>query len=142
MPPGTTFGSPQELTTLPSGSNSITGGAGLAISFSAFVRLVGSAVRLTMNTWSLASTQVPPTFPVTQSSGSGLGQKGATSNFTGVIDLPRRTLTSGEKKFTNAKAILHAVAIESKWTTLFASIEFSFFKQNKKFCARHSAVKL
>src|SRR5207247_1509173 len=67
-----------EMTTLPSGSNSITGGAGLPTSFSWAVRLFGSAVGFTMNTWSFASTHVPPTFPVTQSFGRGLGQKGST----------------------------------------------------------------
>src|SRR5678815_4503799 len=66
MPLGRTLRSPHALTTLPSGSNSMTGAAGTESSVSGeFTRLP----RVTMNTWSCESTHVPATSPVDQ----GLG---------------------------------------------------------------------
>ena len=53
------------LTTLPSASNSITVGDGTAFTVSVETRLP----RLTVNTWSCESTQVPATSPVTQGFG-------------------------------------------------------------------------
>src|ERR1700675_531648 len=50
------------------------GGAVVAFFFS----LADKSPRLTVNTWSCAATQVPPTEPVTQRSGKGLGQSGST----------------------------------------------------------------
>ena len=64
------FGSPQELTTLPSGSNSMIGGASRPV-FSSPSR---TSCLLRMNTWSCASTQSPPRPPSTQRLGSGFGQ--------------------------------------------------------------------
>src|SRR5215831_18522109 len=61
MPLGSTFRLPQAFTTLPAGSNSITGAAGTVS------RVSGELTRLprvTMNTWSRESTQVPATSPV------------------------------------------------------------------------------
>src|SRR6266851_73810 len=61
MPLGSTLRSPQALTTLPAGSNSITGGAGTES------RVSGELTRfprVTMNTWSRESMQVPATSPV------------------------------------------------------------------------------
>src|SRR5438309_10857554 len=81
-------------TTLPSRSNSITGGEALDLNGPPSVPVLVSAPptpsgeasppvwnpRVTMNTWSRESMQVPPTSPVTQLSGSGLGQNGSTLN--------------------------------------------------------------
>src|SRR5258708_9424475 len=61
---------PHELTTLPSASNSITGGAGVA----KFLSLGAGSPLVTANTWSRASTHTLPTDPSTHPSGSGLGQ--------------------------------------------------------------------
>src|SRR6516225_8461336 len=67
---------PHELTTLPSASNSITGGAAVArfLSFGTISPLV------TANTWSRASTHTLPTDPSTHPSGNGLGQNGSYLN--------------------------------------------------------------
>src|SRR5271170_4964394 len=73
---GTVFQSPKLFTTLPSGSNSMYGGACRAISPSLSVMLF----RLTMKTLSCASTHTPLTCPVTQFSGNGFGQFGSTTN--------------------------------------------------------------
>src|ERR1700758_4490913 len=82
-PAGTIDGSPHELTTLPSGSNSMAGGdavdfSGLPPTPSGETRPPVWNPRVTMNTWSCESTQVPPTSPVTQLWGSGFGQDGST----------------------------------------------------------------
>src|SRR5258708_11064781 len=61
---------PHELTTLPSASNSITGGAGVAT----FLSLGAMSALVTANTWTRASTHTLPTEPSTHPSGSGLGQ--------------------------------------------------------------------
>src|SRR6266853_3400158 len=61
MPLGRTFRSPHAFTTLPAGSNSITGAAGTES------RVSGELTRfprVTMNTWSRESMQVPATSPV------------------------------------------------------------------------------
>src|SRR5258705_9854904 len=60
---------PHELTTLPSASNSIIGGAGVA----RFLSLGAGCPLVTTNTWSRASTQTLPTAPSTHPSGNGLG---------------------------------------------------------------------
>src|SRR5882672_3408377 len=67
---------PHELTTLPSASNSIIGGAGVA----RFLSLGAGAPLVTTNTWSRASTQTLPTDPRTHPSGKGLGQDGSYLN--------------------------------------------------------------
>src|SRR5215471_349860 len=67
---------PHELTTLPSASNSITGGAGVA----KFLSLGAGSPLVTANTWSRASTHTLPTDPSTHPSGSGLGQNGSCLN--------------------------------------------------------------
>src|SRR6516162_2087786 len=67
---------PQELTTLPSASNSITGGADVA----KFLSLSAGSPLVTANTWSRASTHTLPTDPSTQPSGNGLGQNGSYLN--------------------------------------------------------------
>src|SRR5882672_4735749 len=64
------FGSPQELTTFPAGSNSIIGGA----SVPAFKSPSSTSCRLRISTWSWASTQSPPNPPSTHLFGRGLGQ--------------------------------------------------------------------
>src|SRR5262245_39173319 len=75
----------QAFTTLPSPSYSTTGGDGTAITVSGATRPFWKA-RFTVMTWSLESTQVPPTspvthgFPLTGSEGNGFGQKGSTTN--------------------------------------------------------------
>src|SRR6266571_4571917 len=61
MPLGSTLRSPHAFTTLPAVSNSITGAAGTES------RVSGELTRfprVTMNTWSRESTQVPATSPV------------------------------------------------------------------------------
>src|SRR5881392_3575509 len=61
MPLGSTFRLPQAFTTLPSGSNSTTGADGTES------RVSGELTRfprVTMNTWSCESMQVPATSPV------------------------------------------------------------------------------
>src|SRR5208283_1840858 len=73
---GTTFQSPKLFTTLPSGSNSMYGGACRAISASLSVM----SFRLTMKTLSCASTHTPLTCPIIQYSGNGFGQFGSTTN--------------------------------------------------------------
>src|SRR5581483_5330104 len=92
LPAGISVGSPHAWATLPAGSNSITGGDALDLNCPPSVPVCVSApptpsgevsapfwkARVTMNTWSWESTQVPPTSPVTQLSGSGLGQNGST----------------------------------------------------------------
>src|SRR5215469_14137384 len=72
--------SPQEWTTLPAGSISITGGAMLPASKSPG----RTSCRLRRKTWSWASTHRPPSPPRTQCSGSGLGQEVSTS-YRGVL---------------------------------------------------------
>src|SRR6267142_1596154 len=72
---GAILKSPNELTRLPSESYSRTGGAGVATSFSLSCR----SPRLTSNTWSWASTQIPPARPVTRLPGKGFGHVGSTS---------------------------------------------------------------
>src|SRR5229473_1331333 len=67
---------PHELTTLPSASNSITGGAGVARFFS----LGAGCPLVRTKTWSRASTQTLPTDPRTHPSGKGLGQDGSYLN--------------------------------------------------------------
>src|SRR5580765_969183 len=67
---------PHELTTLPSSSNSITGGAAVARFFS----LGAGCPLVRTKTWSRASTQTLPTDPRTHPSGSGLGQDGSYLN--------------------------------------------------------------
>src|SRR6516165_11421657 len=67
---------PQELTTLPSASNSITGGADVA----RFLSLSAGSPLVTANTWSRASTHTLPTDPSTHPSGNGLGQNGSYLN--------------------------------------------------------------
>src|SRR5208282_6785733 len=74
---GTTSQSPKLFTTLPSGSNSMYGGACCAISASLSVM----SFRLTMKTLSWASTHTPLTWPITQFLGNGFGQLGSTMNF-------------------------------------------------------------
>src|ERR1700737_551339 len=72
---GAVLKSPKELTIFPSESYSRTGGAGVATNFSLSCR----SPRLTSNTWSWASTQIPPARPVTRLPGKGFGQVGSTS---------------------------------------------------------------
>src|SRR6267154_838906 len=77
--------SPHALTTLPSGSNSMAGGeavdfSGLPATPSGDTRPPVWKPRVTMKTWSCESIQVPPTSPVTQLWGRGLGQNGSTLN--------------------------------------------------------------
>src|SRR5947209_4722991 len=93
VPAGTRDGSPQAFTTLPAGSNSTTGGEGRDLNVPPSAPVVGFAPptpsgdvrppvwkpRVTTNTWSLASMQVPPTWPSTHPFGSGLGQFGSTA---------------------------------------------------------------
>src|SRR5580692_10110234 len=67
---------PHELTTLPSASNSITGGAGVASPRS----LSAGSALVTAKTWSRASTHTLPTDPSTHPSGRGLGQNGSYLN--------------------------------------------------------------
>src|SRR5215471_21558337 len=67
---------PQELTTLPSASNSMTGGADVA----RFLSLGAGSPLVTANTWSRASTHTLPTDPSTHPSGNGLGQNGSYLN--------------------------------------------------------------
>src|ERR1700704_4813013 len=68
---------PHELTTLPSASNSMIGGAGVA----RFLSLGAGCPLVTTNTWSRASTQTLPTDPSTHPSGNGLGQAGSYLNW-------------------------------------------------------------
>src|SRR6516162_6906661 len=91
VPAGTRLGSPHELTTLPAGSNSTTGGAGLDLKLPPSAPVFGFAPptpsgavrppfwnpRVTTKTWSFASMQVPPTWPRIQPFGSGFGQFGS-----------------------------------------------------------------
>src|SRR4029077_10433636 len=90
---------PHELTTLPSLSNSITGGAGVA----KFLSLGAGCPLVKTKTWSRASTQTLPTDPRTQPSGKGLGQEGSYLNCgtataaradTRVMDTEVTTLTA------------------------------------------------
>src|SRR3990172_2301518 len=81
-------GPPQDPTRLPSGSNSRMGGAAAQHSAMGGVRVAPASVRWLsvasprwmMNTWSLESTPTPMAEPSSQWLGSGLGQKGSTSN--------------------------------------------------------------
>src|ERR1700688_2357245 len=68
---------PHEFTTPPSGSNSITGGAGLAI----FASLGHKSPRLRTKMWSAASVHTPPSSPKTHLLGRGFGQNGSTLKF-------------------------------------------------------------
>src|SRR5882672_6608765 len=80
-----TFGSPHPLTILPSGSNSITIGAGgPPVKFEAAlpVKLSG---RLSMNTWSRASTHIPPTSPTTAPSGKGNFGQDESNSYLGTV---------------------------------------------------------
>src|SRR5439155_19935336 len=83
-PLATSDGSPHELTTLPSRSNSMTGGD--ACDFGAPATPSGDVSppfwkpRVTMKMWSFESAHVPPTSPVTQPAGRGFGQNGSTTN--------------------------------------------------------------
>src|SRR5229473_714333 len=93
-PAGTSDGLPQARATLPSVSNSMTGGDALDLNGPPRVPLFVSAPptpsgearppvwkpRVTMMRWSCESMQVPPGSPVTQLSGSGFGQNGSTLN--------------------------------------------------------------
>src|SRR2546430_9869902 len=81
MPLGRTFRFPHAFTTLPAGSNSITGAAGTES------RVSGELTRfprVTMNTWSRESTHVPATSPVDQ----GLGLPVAVLSTSGVPQSP------------------------------------------------------
>src|SRR5207245_6228553 len=79
-----TFASLQELTKLPWGSNSMTGGALIRAlapsnrSLAVSIASVNPSCRCKTNTWSRASIHAPPNGPTTQLSGS-LAQKGSTS---------------------------------------------------------------
>src|SRR5258708_36964693 len=81
MPLGRTFRSPHAFTTLPSGSNSITGAAETESSVSGELTRLP---RVTMNTWSCESTQVPATSPVDH----GLGLPVAVLITSGVPQSP------------------------------------------------------
>ena len=80
-------GPPQELTRLPSGSNSRIGGAavqhspigGVAAAPDSVRGLSVACPRWMMNTWSRESTPTPMVEPRIQWLGSGLGQSGSTS---------------------------------------------------------------
>src|SRR5947208_8660559 len=72
-----TFGSPQLWTTLPAESNSIIGGA-IAPALSS---ARPTSCRLRISTWSLASTHSPPSPPLTQRLGNGLGHELSNSYF-------------------------------------------------------------
>src|SRR5260370_826065 len=64
------------LAPLPSASNSMIGGAGVA----RLLSLGAGCPRVPTNTWSPASTQPLPTDPSTHPSGNGLGQAGSYFN--------------------------------------------------------------
>src|ERR1700704_5755280 len=81
MPLGSTFRSPHAFTTLPAGSNSITGGAGTESSVSGELTRFP---RVTMNTWSRESRHVPATSPVDH----GLGLPVAVLVTSGVPKAP------------------------------------------------------
>src|SRR3954469_15113502 len=67
---------PHELTTLPSASNSMTAGAGVA----RFLSLGAGSPLVKTKTWSRASTQTLPTDPSTHPSGNGFGHDGSNLN--------------------------------------------------------------
>src|SRR2546423_1874673 len=77
-------GPPHAATTLPAGSNSITGGAGTQHSLNFDLAPISDkesnvSARCTMKMWSRSSTPTPITLPSTQWFGSGLGHIGSTS---------------------------------------------------------------
>src|SRR3984957_11565251 len=78
---GVVSGSPNEFTTFPSGSNSITTGAWRPASRSLSVK----SRRFKINTWSFESMDRPPIPPVTQRFGKGLGHAGSTSNLGALL---------------------------------------------------------
>src|SRR5258708_6227560 len=114
---------PHELTTLPSPSNSITGGAGVA----KFLSLGAGSPRVTANTWSRASTHTLPTDPSTHPSGSGLGQDasylncGASTAWASIWvgdqpQIPGATVNKTVTKILRAHLvtlIVHSFALES-----------------------------
>src|SRR3954462_795590 len=95
---GTSEGSPHAFTTLPSCANSITGGDAFDLNPPPSAPVAGSAppmpsgdvrppfwnARVTTKTWSWESTQVPPTSPVIQLFGNGLGHVASTTNVGGT----------------------------------------------------------
>src|SRR6266567_1323764 len=90
---------PHELTTLPSASNSMIGGAGVA----RFLSLGAGCPLVTTNTWSRASTQTLPTDPSTHPSGNGLGQDGSYLNC-GIATLARADTCVMDTKVTRLTA--------------------------------------
>src|SRR5579863_5874296 len=112
---------PHELTTLPSASNSITGGAGVARPLS----LGAGSPLVTANTWSRASTHTLPTDPSTHPSGSGLGQDASYLNWGGSTawaliwvgnQIPGATVNSRVTKISRARVLIliaHSFALES-----------------------------
>src|ERR1700730_1734050 len=104
---------PHEFTTPPSGSNSITGGAGLAI----FASLGHISPRLRTKMWSAASAHTPPSSPKTHLLASGLGQNGSTLKVgptTGtfpvwpLISFGKKLHTASERLNIAIMAVLHA----------------------------------
>src|ERR1700680_2544823 len=114
---------PHELTTLPTASTSITGGAGVA----KFLSLGTSSPLVTANTWSRASTHTLPTDPSTHPSGSGLGQDasylncGASTTWAlswvgNQPQIPSATANSTVTKIPRAHVLIHialSFALES-----------------------------
>src|SRR6266849_6149880 len=114
---------PHELTTLPSASNSITGGAGVA----KFLSLGAVSPLVTANTWSRASTHTLPTDPSTHPSGSGLGQDASYLNCGGSTawaliwvgnqpQIPSATANGTVIKILRAHVLIligHSFALES-----------------------------
>src|SRR6266850_8493131 len=97
---------PHELTTLPSASNSITGGAGVA----RFLSLGAGCPLVTTNTWSRASTQTLPTDPSTHPSGNGFGQDGSYLNC-GTATLARADTCVMDTKVTTLIAATATAAM-------------------------------
>src|ERR1700682_3267751 len=113
---GAVLKSPNELTRLPSESYSRTGGAGVPTNFSLSCR----SPRLTSNTWSWASTQIPPAPPVTRLPGKGFGHVGSTS----YLGAP--TCARVGEKIPKAKATpTQSPALPNRFAALFipASLE-------------------
>src|SRR3989441_6440035 len=106
-----TCASPHELTKLPLGSNSITGGAAIISSFrSLAVNVDSPSWRCKMNKWSRASMHDPPRGPITHLAGI-LSQNGSTSYF----GTAPSACTAGGHNIADAIANMMAVATMTQW---------------------------
>src|SRR5712691_615600 len=108
------FPSPQELTRLPTGSNSITGGARCP----AFKSPSSRSCRFRTITWSRASTHAPANPPTTIRSGRGFGQEVSTS----YLGTPPCAHTEGKQRIPVAIAnAAHVPALIKKFFFIFLS---------------------